>query len=127
VEEPYANLILGRIVWATLPDSNGRPCELHRFVIVVPPSSASHDAELAVVGISTRRPAKGRENDCVKLKWMNRRGGHPVTRLDKESFAHCEWLVSTTIDAIEDIAGYVGESEMVQIRKILARLQASGQ
>lgn len=126
MEEQFARLTLGRIVWATLPGSDGRPCEAHRFVIVVPPGSASPDAELSVVGISTRPPDKGREWYCVPMMWMDRPGGHPETKLTQRCYAHCNWIRITTISALSNLAGVVGEAKMREIRRVLDRIQAEG-
>jgi hypothetical protein len=125
-EIEFEKLTSGRIVWANLPDSQGNDCGEHRFVIVVPPTAPITAAsELWVIGISTRRPEKESKDDCVKLKYENRPGGHPKTKLTSECWAHCGWAHICAVGELRDRSGVVGEAEMKQIRDIFERMRST--
>ena len=114
-----AKLIPGCIVWANLPNSQGKPCKDHRFIVISSPVGA--DSRLPVVGISTDPPTYEMGAHCVKLRWSPIAGGHVKTKLKKECWAHCHWLQITTVAKIHDLSsGHIGDAELLQIRKIIA-------
>ena len=98
-----ADIERGRIVWLTnVIDSQGKPTEDHRGIILT--TNADHEAgkPIRVVMISSKMNYS-LPNRMVKLKYLKKPGGHPQTGLDRPSAVICDW---TPIIKEDDITSY---------------------
>ena len=110
-----AALQLGRIVWVTIPDPQGRnpksrPAAIH---------SITGDGMVSVVAI-TSRIGMAHPDATVPIPWQ--RNGHPRTKLTRPSEAVCTWMVRLPLSEIRPTAGRVPVAEMMLINEILDRL-----
>jgi hypothetical protein len=111
---------IGRIVWATVHDPQGRNAK-SRPLVVVGTTAASVDViALDCVGVTSQGDQSPTEMQ-VALPWM--RQGHPRTRLTRASFAVCNWSARILPEAVERVGGVVPKTVMNQIMEILERLR----
>jgi mRNA-degrading endonuclease toxin of MazEF toxin-antitoxin module len=103
-----------------LADTRGhlkrRPC-----VILTPTNEIDLQEELAVMAISTSYP-EPTPVGYVELPWHNDKRRVP-TRLSRRSAAVVNWLRFVHPDEIEEFAGDVPPTTMLEILKHLDRLQ----
>ena len=115
-------LTFGRIVWAEVADSNGIR-KVRPVVIVTPADRISEDAILDCVAI-TSRLADPLPDDHVLLPWHAQ--GHPRTGLNRRCAAVCTWRATITAADVDNEAGSVPGTIMVEImRKISASTPSS--
>jgi hypothetical protein len=101
-----SRLVLGRIVWATVRDKQGRNEKRRPLVVIVPRDELTEDGPIPVVALTTTFPLPVPKRH-VKVPWENRPGGHRSTRLREESYADCEWIDQIYPDQVEDFGGLI--------------------
>jgi hypothetical protein len=94
----------GRIVWVEISDPQGRNPKCRPAVIVTANEDIRPDAEVWVVGISSRLDV-GPAEVQVELPWDRR--GHPRTGLRERCAAICTWLRQVSLAAVKSEAGDV--------------------
>jgi hypothetical protein len=118
-----ASLVIGRIVWADIPDANGAR-KLRPAVIVAVPDSPTPEEPFFVVAVTSRLPAP-LPDDHVLLPWH--REGHPRTGLNRRCAAVCTWVAQIIASDIQDTAGVVPATQMASIlSKVASALPGPG-
>jgi mRNA-degrading endonuclease toxin of MazEF toxin-antitoxin module len=107
-------LIPGRIAYPSIPipDPQGQNPKKGRPVVVI-----STEPEIAaggpvtVVGITTTFD-KPLAPELVKLQW----GYQSQSKLRSESVAHCRWVYTVPVSALESLGGIIQSRELAEIR-----------
>ena len=117
-------LIQGRIVWATLPDPQGRNPKDRPLIIL------SHNAdqlgdndEVKVIGISTHQ-GEAPWNVQVPLPWSP--AGNSVTRLREPCSAVCTWTANIKKGTIRKVSGSVPPATLQTILDTIQKIEAHG-
>jgi hypothetical protein len=116
-------LVLGRIVWAEIADSNGIP-KLRPAVILTPTAQILPGKALNAVAITSRLP-QILPDDHVLLPWHAQ--GHPRTGLNRRCAAVCTWLARINETDIQSLGGVVPTPIMADILTKAASLQTREQ
>ncbi len=111
----------GQIVWATLPDPAGRNAKDRPAVITTPTAEIAEFGTVELVAI-TSRTGDAPAEVSVPIPWM--RGGHPRTKLNRESVAICSWYFAVAVDDVRPTAGRAPLGELARILSILTALKA---
>jgi mRNA interferase MazF len=111
----------GRIVWVEVTDPRGANPKCRPVVLLTRDSEIMPGAILQGAAVTTFiDPALA--DISVKLPWE--RNGHPKTGLNQPNVAVCDWIVTFTADKIEETAGVVPGKYLIQIDRILARIDS---
>jgi mRNA-degrading endonuclease toxin of MazEF toxin-antitoxin module len=111
-----ATLTQGRIVWATVPDPQGRNPKDRPLVVISDSSKSAADDDLVVVAVTTQAHEAPREH-CVALPWA--RGPGCITKLTEPSATVCTWLCTINKSAIRKVGGLVPPKF---VKEILAKI-----
>jgi PemK-like, MazF-like toxin of type II toxin-antitoxin system len=114
-------LIQGRIVWATVPDPQGRnPKDRPLVIMTENPKDASENDDLIVVAVTTQAHEAPPEH-CVALPWSRSPGC--ATKLTGPSVAVCSWLCQIKRSEVRKIGGLVNDKVLQEILSKIAELQ----
>ena len=106
----------GRVVWATILDSQGRNPKRRPLIILTPTESITADATVFVVGVSTKFDRDAPEAQ-TELPFDPR--GASRSGLRERCWAVSTWVVEVAVSAIESYAGTIPGLVMAEIiRKI---------
>jgi mRNA-degrading endonuclease toxin of MazEF toxin-antitoxin module len=108
----------GRVVWAVVPDPQGRNPKCRPMVIITPTPDIQPDGIARAVAVSTRSDAAASE-EVVVLPWDRR--GVAVTQLRAPCVAVCSWVAAVPLAAIERYGGMVPPAAMVEIVEKVGR------
>jgi mRNA-degrading endonuclease toxin of MazEF toxin-antitoxin module len=111
----------GRIIWAEVPDPQGRNPKKRPLIILTPTEEILPDGPVQCVVISSQFNQAPAEVQ-VSLPWQAQ--GHPRTGLRKRCAAVCTWLVSISQSGIESYGGLVPAKQLLQIEQIIDELKA---
>lgn len=105
-------LVQGRIIWASLPDPEGKNRKDRPAVILTRTDELQSNEPFVVVAATTtfREPLPP---SSVKLPWHPR--GAVRTRLRKPTVAVCNWLITIREQDILDFGGIVPADVMMKI------------
>ena len=109
----------GSIVWAALPDPQGRNPK-RRPAVVVSDRETSQKGTVDCVAVSTSVPDPP-PADCVALPWDSH--GRTSTRLRRRCLAVCSWAVTVAADQVEHAGGYVPADVMRRILELVEKIE----
>lgn len=112
----------GRIIWAEVPDPQGRNPKSRPLVILTPTDAIDPARVVQCVAITTRLDVAPAEVQ-VELPWHAQ--GHPRTGLKERCAAVCTWLVEVPLAGIESYAGTVPARQLLQILTKVGELPTS--
>jgi mRNA-degrading endonuclease toxin of MazEF toxin-antitoxin module len=107
-----SSLCHGAIVWAEVPDPQGRNPKRRPAVIVTPTDEIEAEGDVRVVGISTKFEEAPPEVQ-VALPWDPR--GAAKTQLRKPSWAVCTWVLTVPVASILECRGMVPPGQLLEI------------
>jgi mRNA-degrading endonuclease toxin of MazEF toxin-antitoxin module len=107
---------MGQIVWATVADARGYR-KLRPAVIVTPSERIRSTGSLDVIAVTSRLPDR-LPPDHVLLPWHPQR--HPRTGLNRKCAAVCSWMIRISPDDIQDVAGVLPGTVLLDIIKRVA-------
>ncbi len=113
----------GRIVWAEVPDPQGRNPKCRPLVIVTATEAIEPDGLVQCVAISSQL-AQAPAEAQVELPWHAQ--GHPRTGLKERCAAVCTWLVEVPVSSIRSYVGSVPTRAMLQILQQIDDRPGSG-
>ena len=100
------NVRHGDIAWAWIDDGRGNS-KLRPIVVI--------DVNQTVLAVAiTSSPIDVNNRMYVSLPWHEQ--GNVSTRLKKQSWAACDWIVDIEIAAIQKVCGHVSDSVLLTIR-----------
>jgi mRNA-degrading endonuclease toxin of MazEF toxin-antitoxin module len=102
----------GRIIWAEVPDLQGRNPKRRPLIILTATEEIQEDGPVQCVSISSQLDQAPAELQ-VELPWHAQ--GHPRTGLRERCSAVCNWLVELPVSAIESYGGTVPGKQLLQI------------
>lgn len=106
----------GQIVWATMPDPQGRNAKTRPALVYTPTAEITSDGFLDLVAI-TSQVGSFPPDVSVPLPWQ--RGGHRRTTLYQPSEAICTWVARVPVAEVRNTSGRVPLAEMTHILTIL--------
>lgn len=117
-----ATLARGSIIWAMVPDPQGRNPKPRPLVVLTPPDQIPNAAVLQCVAVTTQT-GQAPADAQVPLPWQPR--GHPRTGLKSASAAVYTWLVQVAKADVQSIAGSVPARQLLDILNKVAELAAA--
>jgi len=113
-------LVPGRIVWATLTDTQGGNEKRRPAVIVAAPSDID-PLRIAIVAGVTTDMGRARFEETVELP--HHAAGHAETKLKKPCEVVCSWVISVPATSLTDSGGCVSSDILASI---LAKVERFG-
>jgi len=97
-------LVPGDLVLIQTPDDpTGKPTYPHFFVVMFVPEPVKLGDHIPCLGVTSRMSDEQFDPEQrLRLPWLNRKGGHPSTGLDKPSVAKVTFRHTLTVEAGQD-------------------------
>ncbi len=99
------------ILFAHLPDPNGRNPKIRRVVVLTPDSAMAAGYPIVVATVTGTLP-NPLTADYVRLPYKNPPGRYPKTGLTKEAAVLCTWIAPVSLQDIRGRSGFVPPAAM---------------